>query len=212
MPYETISTHFLSLRRFGLLYLRCSESSIAPNPRRSNSEAPVRSDLGRREKREGWKDVIRNCTKPGVARQWTILCFSVTGTLIVVLFALLFVEIPEGKFISAHSELTFGSKLVESEEPTSATNVSTWLSGSSQTVIPRACHSHNDYLRRIPLFTALTAGCIGVEADVWLEFDHEYTVGFVVLLEWTANNPDQKVSMANVNQNAKRSRANTPLE
>ncbi|KAK5657270.1 hypothetical protein OQA88_3329 [Cercophora sp. LCS_1] len=35
-------------------------------------------------------------------------------------------------------------------------------------VIPIPCHSHNDYWRKVPLFSAIHAGCIGVEADVWL--------------------------------------------
>lgn len=33
---------------------------------------------------------------------------------------------------------------------------------------PIACHSHNDYWRQEPLFSALKTGCIGIEADVWL--------------------------------------------
>lgn len=33
---------------------------------------------------------------------------------------------------------------------------------------PVRVHSHNDYLRRIPLFEALASGCISVEADVHL--------------------------------------------
>ncbi|GME44645.1 hypothetical protein GTA08_BOTSDO04387 [Neofusicoccum parvum] len=33
---------------------------------------------------------------------------------------------------------------------------------------PHPCHSHNDYWRRIPLFEAISYGCVGVEADVWL--------------------------------------------
>lgn len=39
-------------------------------------------------------------------------------------------------------------------------------------VTPIPCHSHNDYWRRVPLFSALHAGCIGVEADVWLVRGH----------------------------------------
>ncbi|KAK8066750.1 hypothetical protein PG997_013497 [Apiospora hydei] len=35
-------------------------------------------------------------------------------------------------------------------------------------VQPIQCHSHNDYWRKVPLFSALHAGCIGTEADVWL--------------------------------------------
>ena len=34
---------------------------------------------------------------------------------------------------------------------------------------PISCHSHNDYLRVRPLYTAIEAGCTGVEADVWLD-------------------------------------------
>ncbi|KAH7377471.1 PLC-like phosphodiesterase [Cadophora sp. MPI-SDFR-AT-0126] len=36
---------------------------------------------------------------------------------------------------------------------------------------PIPCHSHNDYWRRVPLFSALRHGCTGVEADVWLTND-----------------------------------------
>ncbi|OTB06070.1 hypothetical protein M426DRAFT_319144 [Hypoxylon sp. CI-4A] len=39
-------------------------------------------------------------------------------------------------------------------------------------IVPIRCHSHNDYWRKVPLFSALHAGCIGVEADVWL-FDDD---------------------------------------
>lgn len=37
-----------------------------------------------------------------------------------------------------------------------------------QDVTPRPIHSHNDYWRKVPLFTALEQGCMSVEADVWL--------------------------------------------
>lgn len=37
-----------------------------------------------------------------------------------------------------------------------------------QDVVPKPIHSHNDYWRKVPLFTALRQGCMGVEADVWL--------------------------------------------
>ena len=38
----------------------------------------------------------------------------------------------------------------------------------SRDIVPIPCHSHNDYWRRVPLYDALAAGCISVEADVWL--------------------------------------------
>jgi hypothetical protein len=43
-------------------------------------------------------------------------------------------------------------------------------------IVPIPCHSHNDYWRKVPLFSALRAGCTGVEADVWL-YDEELYVG-----------------------------------
>ena len=33
---------------------------------------------------------------------------------------------------------------------------------------PIPCHSHNDYWRSVPLYSAIRAGCVSVEADVWL--------------------------------------------
>lgn len=46
-----------------------------------------------------------------------------------------------------------------------------WLDELSHSTKPTACHSHNDYLQRYPLFSALMAGCSSVEADVWLTQD-----------------------------------------
>ncbi|THH06611.1 hypothetical protein EW146_g9557 [Bondarzewia mesenterica] len=38
----------------------------------------------------------------------------------------------------------------------------------SQDIVPKPIHSHNDYWRDVPLFTALSFGVASVEADVWL--------------------------------------------
>ncbi|KAH6977229.1 hypothetical protein BKA56DRAFT_617477 [Ilyonectria sp. MPI-CAGE-AT-0026] len=46
-----------------------------------------------------------------------------------------------------------------------------WVEELSPLVTPVMCHSHNDYLRRHPLFSALSVGCASVEADVWLSKD-----------------------------------------
>jgi hypothetical protein len=35
-------------------------------------------------------------------------------------------------------------------------------------IIPKGIHSHNDYWRPIPFYSALSVGAISVEADVWL--------------------------------------------
>lgn len=44
-----------------------------------------------------------------------------------------------------------------------------WSDDFSRDITPVSCHSHNDYLRDVPLYDALLAGCVSVEADIWLE-------------------------------------------
>ncbi|KAK3378351.1 hypothetical protein B0H63DRAFT_479621 [Podospora didyma] len=44
-------------------------------------------------------------------------------------------------------------------------------------VVPIPCHSHNDYWRKVPLFSAINVGCTGVEADVWLREGGQLLVG-----------------------------------
>ena len=57
--------------------------------------------------------------------------------------------------------------------------LSSWPTDFSRDIMPVPCHSHNDYWRRVPLFSAIEVGCIGVEADIWL-FDDELYVGHSV--------------------------------
>ncbi|KAL9110730.1 MAG: hypothetical protein Q9227_004722 [Pyrenula ochraceoflavens] len=38
----------------------------------------------------------------------------------------------------------------------------------SNSNLQKAIHSHNDYWRDLPFYTALSYGCVSVEADVWL--------------------------------------------
>ncbi|KHN97123.1 PLC-like phosphodiesterase, TIM beta/alpha-barrel domain protein [Metarhizium album ARSEF 1941] len=47
----------------------------------------------------------------------------------------------------------------------------TYLNDHAKSVIPVPVHSHNDYWRPRPLYSALAAGCMSVEADVWLSPD-----------------------------------------
>lgn len=44
----------------------------------------------------------------------------------------------------------------------------TYPTSLTQGIIPKAMHSHNDYWRPVPFYSALSAGAISVEADVWL--------------------------------------------
>ena len=58
----------------------------------------------------------------------------------------------------------------------STASLAHWPTDASRNIRPVACHSHNDYWRRVPLYSAIQAGCASVEADVWL-FDQELYVG-----------------------------------
>lgn len=64
-----------------------------------------------------------------------------------------------------------------------------WPDNFSRDINPIPCHSHNDYWRRVPLFDALYAGCISVEADIWLDGTAEdILVGHTVVSlrsDWT---------------------------
>lgn len=52
-----------------------------------------------------------------------------------------------------------------------------WRDDFSRDIVPKTCHSHNDYWRPVPLYMALAAGCVSVEADIWLTDDSELLVG-----------------------------------
>lgn len=58
--------------------------------------------------------------------------------------------------------------------------LSPWPADFSQDVVPVPCHSHNDYMRSIPLFDALAAGCESVEADLWLRNDTDRDLDLLV--------------------------------
>lgn len=44
----------------------------------------------------------------------------------------------------------------------------TYPTSLTQGIIPKSFHSHNDYWRPVPFYSALSVGAISVEADVWL--------------------------------------------
>lgn len=54
--------------------------------------------------------------------------------------------------------------------------LTSWPTDFTRDIRPIRCHSHNDYWRQVPLYSAICAGCISVEADVWL-VDRELYVG-----------------------------------
>lgn len=52
--------------------------------------------------------------------------------------------------------------------------LSDWPTDFTRDILPIPCHSHNDYWRAVPLYSAIEAGCISVEADIWLFKDELY--------------------------------------
>ncbi|KAL8689835.1 MAG: hypothetical protein Q9218_004580 [Villophora microphyllina] len=50
------------------------------------------------------------------------------------------------------------------------------LADFTHSITPIPCHSHNDGQRQIPLYDALSIGCISIEADIWLQ-DGDLLVG-----------------------------------
>ena len=44
----------------------------------------------------------------------------------------------------------------------------TYPTSLTQGIIPKYIHSHNDYWRDVPFYSALSVGAVSVEADVWL--------------------------------------------
>jgi hypothetical protein len=51
-----------------------------------------------------------------------------------------------------------------------------WMDDFSRDIVPKSCHSHNDYWRTVPLYSAFAAGCTSIEADIWLTEDGELRV------------------------------------
>ncbi|RPB20379.1 hypothetical protein L211DRAFT_829434 [Terfezia boudieri ATCC MYA-4762] len=46
-------------------------------------------------------------------------------------------------------------------------------------IVPKPIHSHNDYWRKVPLYDAISVGCISVEVEVWhFDGDEELYVGY----------------------------------
>ena len=52
--------------------------------------------------------------------------------------------------------------------------LNTYPTSLTQGIIPKYIHSHNDYWRAVPFYSALSVGAVSIEADVWLYNDTLY--------------------------------------
>ncbi|TEY84155.1 hypothetical protein BOTCAL_0020g00300 [Botryotinia calthae] len=101
-------------------------------------------------------------------RIWVLFCLLVLGSIAALLWLTLLMTLP--RHHSPHipsSEINHVVGQWKAPSDSSSLLVS-WMSDFTKDIVPLSCHSHNDYWRPVPLFEALAAGCIGVEADIWL--------------------------------------------
>ena len=64
--------------------------------------------------------------------------------------------------------LDISSSLQNILDNTHGSDQYTYPTDLTRGIVPKAIHSHNDYWRDVPFYTALSVGCVSVEADVWL--------------------------------------------
>lgn len=69
---------------------------------------------------------------------------------------------------SAQADIPISAPLQNILANTHGSDLYTYPTHLTQGIIPKAFHSHNDYWRPIPFYSALSVGAASVEADVWL--------------------------------------------
>lgn len=69
---------------------------------------------------------------------------------------------------SAATAFAISSELQNILQNTDKSNAYTYPTDLTRGIIPVPVHSHNDYWRDIPFYTALSNGLVSVEGDVWL--------------------------------------------
>ncbi|KAI0125366.1 PLC-like phosphodiesterase [Xylariales sp. AK1849] len=76
----------------------------------------------------------------------------------------------------AQSDLPISGSLQSILDQGASNPLYTYPTALTQGIIPKAFHSHNDYWRPLPFWSALSAGAVSIEADVWL-YDGTLHVG-----------------------------------
>lgn len=73
--------------------------------------------------------------------------------------------------ISAQSDIPLSPPLQSILSNAFTSPLYTYPTSLTQGIIPKSLHSHNDYWRPLPFYSALSSGAISIEADVWLYND-----------------------------------------
>ncbi|TVY30476.1 Altered inheritance of mitochondria protein 6-like protein [Lachnellula hyalina] len=88
-----------------------------------------------------------------LALAWTVLSIATQGTL------------------ASPTPLDISPSLQEILNKAHQGPLYTYPTSLTQGIIPKAIHSHNDYWRDVPFYTALSVGAVSTESDVWLYND-----------------------------------------
>lgn len=73
-----------------------------------------------------------------------------------------------GHMVKAQSDIPLSDPLQAVLSANSSNPLYNYPTQITQGIIPKWFHSHNDYWRPLPFWSALSAGAISIEADVWL--------------------------------------------
>ncbi|KAI9696656.1 MAG: hypothetical protein M1820_008105 [Bogoriella megaspora] len=68
----------------------------------------------------------------------------------------------------SQSDLPISNTLQNILEGAPKSPLYTYPTDLTREIVPKAFHSHNDYWRDVPFYSALSVGAVSVEADVWL--------------------------------------------
>ncbi|TPX06933.1 uncharacterized protein E0L32_011157 [Thyridium curvatum] len=118
------------------------------------------------------EETLISHSRPKRRRRW-LICGSVLGlTLLAVLLVLnILIFISRSAYGDAEEDpdVIFASW---GRGGTGTEGLAWYPTDFLRDVLPKPIHSHNDYWRKVPLFSALHVGCTGVEADVF-EFEND---------------------------------------
>jgi hypothetical protein len=95
--------------------------------------------------------------------------FLNTATTILLSLAIMFATLLllAAPFVLGQSDIPL-SQDIQNVLAVSNSSLYTYPTDLTQGIMPKNVHSHNDYWRAKPFYTALSNGVISVEADVWL--------------------------------------------